>query len=96
MPEISRFYGLNRTIKIINEVMFLEVRSAEYLNDYKVNLEFNNGISKTVDLENELEGEVFQPLKDKNLFKNFSIKFNTIEWENGVDFAPEYLYEIGN
>lgn len=75
--------------------MFLEVKSAEYLEDYKVYLGFNNGVSKTVDLENELEGEVFQPLKDKNLFKNFSIKFNAIEWGNGADFAPEYLYEIG-
>ena len=28
-------------------------------------------------------------------FKRFTIKFNTIEWENGADFAPEYLYEIG-
>jgi len=28
-------------------------------------------------------------------FKNFQIKYNTIEWENGADYAPEYLYEIG-
>ncbi len=32
--------------------------------------------------------------QDKDYFKRFSIPFNTIEWENGVDFAPEYLYEI--
>jgi len=23
------------------------------------------------------------------------LEFNTIEWENGADFAPEYLYEHG-
>jgi hypothetical protein len=31
----------------------------------------------------------------KGCFKRFSVKFNTIEWENGADFAPEYLYERG-
>ena len=30
-----------------------------------------------------------------NNLKRFFIKFNTFKWENGVDFAPEYLYEIG-
>ena len=43
----------------------------------------------------ELNGKIFQPLKDNNYFKTFSIKFNTIEWDNGADFAPEYLYQIG-
>ncbi|MDD4970022.1 MAG: DUF2442 domain-containing protein [Paludibacter sp.] len=76
--------------------MFLEVKSAQYIKDFKIFLEFNNGISLTVDLENELNGSVFIPLKNKEYFKKFSIHFNTIEWENGADFAPEYLYQIGN
>lgn len=75
--------------------MFLEVVKAEYLEDYKVKLHFNNGESRIVDLYSSLVGEIFAPLKNIDYFKNFSIKFNTIEWENGADFAPEYLYEIG-
>ena len=75
--------------------MFLEVKNAKYLNDFTVLLEFNDGVSKTVNLENELNDKIFVPLKDKNYFKNFSIKFNTIEWDNGADFAPEFLYQIG-
>ena len=74
--------------------MFLEVLSAKYLGDYKINLLFNNGESKTVDLFDKLIGKVFEPLKDKTYFQSFVIKFNTIEWSNGADFAPEYLYEL--
>ena len=75
--------------------MFLEITSAKYLGDYKINLVFNNGVSKTVDFFDKLSGRVFEPLKDKSYFQSFTIKFNTIEWSNGADFAPEYLYEIG-
>ena len=75
--------------------MFLEVKNAKYINDFKIFLEFNDGISKTVDLENELKGEIFQPLRNVSYFKNFKIRYNTIEWDNGADFAPEYLYNIG-
>lgn len=76
--------------------MFLEVSNAKYLGDYKIGLIFNNGESKTVDLSGELNGKIFEPLKDKTYFQSFIIKFNTIEWSNGADFAPEYLYKIGN
>ncbi len=75
--------------------MFLEILTAKYISGFKIELEFNNGEIYLVDFENELTGKIFLPLRnDINLFKRFSIHFNTIEWENGADFAPEYLYEI--
>ncbi len=74
--------------------MFLEIIKAEYIDGYTVKLWFNNGETKVVDLQSSLNGPIFQPLKDINVFKKFSIKFNTIEWENGADFAPEYLYSL--
>lgn len=75
--------------------MFIEVTKAEYLDGYRVKLLFNNGETKIADLSQSLNGAVFAPMKDIKFFKRFSIKFNTIEWENGADFAPESLYEIG-
>jgi hypothetical protein len=75
--------------------MFLEVTYASYIDNYKLLITFNNGVTKTVDLQNELNGSVFAPLKQLDYFKNFQIKYNTIEWENGADYAPEYLYKIG-
>ncbi len=74
--------------------MFLEIIKAKYIADYKIEVEFNNAEIFVVDFEHELVGSIFQPLKDIVAFKKFSIKFNTIEWENGADFAPEYIYSL--
>lgn len=75
--------------------MFLEVIKAQYVNEYRIKLWFNNGEMRMVDLKDSLNGPVFQPLKDLDFFKKFAIRFNTIEWPNEDDFAPEYLYGIG-
>ena len=75
--------------------MFLEVSQAEYLDNYRIKLTFNNGEIKAVDLQNELNGNVYTLLHQLDYFKQFSIKYNTIEWANGADYAPEYLYQIG-
>ena len=76
--------------------MFIEIIKAEYLDNYRIKLWFNDGKVKIVDLADSLNGLVFEPLRELEFFKNFTIKFNTIEWENGADFAPEYLYEISS
>ena len=78
-----------------SKVMFIEVSEAIYLSEYKIQLIFNNGESKIVDLSAELNSKVFEPLKDKSFFQSFVIKYNTIEWSNGADFAPEFLLELG-
>ena len=72
----------------------LEIKEAKYVNDFKIQLRFSNGEARLVDLSDSLKGKVFEPLRDKNYFQKFHIQFNTIEWENGADFAPEYLFEI--
>ena len=75
--------------------MFLHVVKAEYVTDYKIKIEFNNGETGIVDLQNELSGEIFESLKDLDNFKNFHVdpEIDTIVWENGADLAPEFLYE---
>ena len=73
----------------------IKVIKARYIEDYKIEFQFSDGKIKTIDLSNEFYGEVFEPLKDIEYFKKFSLNPFTIEWENGADFAPEYLYEKG-
>jgi hypothetical protein len=73
----------------------IKVVHARYLEGYKIEFRFNNGITKVVDLTNEIYGEVFEPLKDIDYFKNFTLNPFTIEWKNGADFSPEFLFRIG-
>ena len=72
----------------------VSVINAEYQQDFKILLKFSDGLTGTVDLKNYLDGEVFEPLKNKNYFKTFSVDSWTIGWENGADFAPEFLHEL--
>lgn len=77
--------------------MLREVISANYDERYRIVLRFNDGYEATVDLENVLSEEsrsVFQPLKNQDYFKTFSVKLNTVCWDNEADFAPEFLYEL--
>ena len=75
----------------------IKVKSAKYLDGYKILCLFSNGEKKIVDLEGELYGEMFEPLKDKNIFMQFKVDdvLKTIVWPNGADLAPYSLYEIG-
>ena len=77
--------------------MFLHVTRVRYIDGYRLEVAFNDGMVKEVDLKDELYGEVFEPLKDAETFKQVAVdvETNTIAWPNGADFAPEFLYEAG-
>lgn len=73
--------------------MFIHVEEAKYIDKYKVWLSFNDGAQGEIDLAAELDGEVFEPLKDVSFFKSFRLEGHTLSWDNGADFAPEFLRE---
>ena len=75
--------------------MIPRIESAQYVADYRIRLRFADGCEGEIDLRGELWGDVFEPLKDPALFRNFhlSAELNTITWSTGVDLAPEFLYE---
>jgi hypothetical protein len=68
--------------------------SGEYISGYILCLRFEDGTEGTVDLTEELYGPVFEPLKDPAYFRRFRIhpELQTLIWDNGADFAPEFLY----
>jgi len=71
----------------------MHVEKAKYIKDYKVWLSFNDGAEGEIDLSSELDGEIFEPLKDVSFFKSFTLDGHTLSWKNGADFAPEFLRE---
>ena len=73
----------------------LELLKAEYVDGYRIRVLFNDGRTGIVDLSDSLWGPVFEPLKNKDVFKQFTLSstLHTICWDNDADFAPEYLYK---
>ncbi len=71
------------------------IESAEYLESYRIRLIFSDGKTRIIDLEDELWGEMFGPLKNLETFRQFKVnpELRTIVWPNGADLAPEFLYE---
>jgi hypothetical protein len=74
--------------------MILHVTEAKYLHTYQLEITFNDGRTGVADLSDVLIGDIFSPLKNHKQFESFRVddELETIVWENGADFAPEYLY----
>jgi hypothetical protein len=73
--------------------MILHVVEATYEDGYRIRFRFNDGAVGVADLKDALVGEMFEPLRDLGLFKRFRVdpELETIVWENGADFAPEFI-----
>lgn len=72
----------------------LSVINANYKDDYKIALRFNDNREGEVDLRDFIcngKIKVFRQLEDMNKFKNFKVDY-TLIWNDELDIAPEFLY----
>ncbi len=71
------------------------ITSVSVVGPYSLHLGFNDGTSKTVNLEPILVGELYEPLRDPELFRQVSLdpEVHTVVWPNGADFDPETLHD---
>ena len=71
------------------------VVEAHHVSAFVLRLRFDDGTDGEVDLEKEIWGPVFEPLRDPGYFRRFSVhpELQTVVWENGADFSPEFLYQ---
>ena len=74
----------------------LAITSADYLQEYKFRVRFNDGADLIFDFFPIIEQyTVFKALKDINVLKSYSIT-DTFEWNGGeLDIAPEYIRQNG-
>jgi len=74
--------------------MFLHVTEAQHVAGHRVRVSFDDGSISEIDLSGSLDGPIFEPLRDVEYFKLFSVNGQTLAWPNGADFAPEYLQSL--
>ena len=74
----------------------VRVVEARYVRDYVIGLRFYDGLAGEVDLRDELDGPVFEPLRELRHLAPFACIQSYIRSSgqtNGADLAPEFLYE---
>src|SRR5215470_3484793 len=73
--------------------MMLRVVKVALLPQYRLLVEFDYGVASTVDLSDELDGAVFQPLRDEAVFRQVTVdEFGAVCWPNGPDLAPDAMH----
>ena len=72
--------------------MYLSVTAVRPLENYKLELMFENAEKRVFDVAPYLDTGVFTKLKDKAVFARVKISLDSIEWPEGIDLDPEVLY----
>ncbi|MBU2184433.1 MAG: DUF2442 domain-containing protein [Gammaproteobacteria bacterium] len=72
--------------------MYPSVKTVAPLDNYLLAVSFDNGEKGILDLKPYLDFGVFKRLQDVAVFNRVRVSFDTIEWDAGVDLAPEFVY----
>jgi len=76
--------------------MIIHVTEVKVVGPYSLEVVFDDGTRKRVNLRRELYGPVFEPLRDPAYFAQARLDpdARTVSWPNGADFAPDFLYHL--
>lgn len=73
----------------------LRVTHVERLNDFRLRLEFSDGVIREIDCRFLMHGTLGEPLRDPDYFRQVRVdkESRTIIWPNGLDPSPELLHD---
>lgn len=70
----------------------IEISSVKALDNMIMLVSFSTGETRLFDAT-ILQGEVFDPLKQEEVFKNPIVDHGVVTWNDGnIDCAPEFMY----
>ena len=74
----------------IHDIVDVEVKG-----DYSLRVTFDDGAVRYLSLEGQLDGPVFAPLRDPELFAQVQVdrESGTVTWPTGADLDPIVVYE---
>jgi Protein of unknown function (DUF2442) len=72
-----------------------DIVAVEHLSGYRLRVEFDDGELRELDLDGQLDGPVFEPLRDRRLFGQVRVdpELGTVSWPTGADLDPIVVYE---
>ena len=96
MPDASASLSLSSHFPSIELVeQLVDVTAVEVVGDFRLRLTFEDGTVGDIDFSTREWRGVLEPLSDPAYFARVQVdpEAGTIAWPNGVDLAPEPLYE---
>jgi hypothetical protein len=71
------------------------VESFRIVGPYTLRVRFDDETEQTIDFRPVLEGDLYGPLQDRELFDQVRIdpEVHTLIWPNGADFDPATLHD---
>ena len=69
-----------------------EVKKVTVLDNYILEIEFDNGQKGQFSMLPYLDYPIYAPLKDYSVFKDAKVTMGFISWNDDIDMSPDTLY----
>lgn len=78
-------------------MMYPKIKYAKPVNDYTLEIIFDNKFTKTYDITPLLKKEIFAPLKNPSFFKNVRVEKGgyAVIWDQNIDISEHELWING-